>query len=346
MPGVEAVAVSAHTGDGLYELRAALDRVAAAVPVRPGSDAEGTARLHVDRSFTITGAGTVVTGTLWSGRVARGDHVDVLPAGLGCRVRRVHVHDREVESAAAGQRVALNLVGVSRDEVSRGDVVSSARDLKARRTLDVELHLEEPIDHGERVQVHHGTRESPARVSRREGKPARLRLERPLLAAPGDRLVLRRIAPPETLGGGVVVKQDAVAPPPQQPEPPYAPPQPLSPAALELEQSLLAAGTQPPLDSELAGRENELAQLRAAGRAVRVGPRLHFHPRALAQVQALIEERLAEGDSITIAGLRDELGTSRKFAQALLEHFDGEGLTLRRGDAHVLRRRRERSGAT
>ena len=79
---------------------------------------------------------------------------------------------------------------------------------------------------------------------------------------------------------------------------------------------------------------------------MRVGPRLHFHPRALEEVRELLEARLAEGASITIAELRDALGTSRKFAQALLEHFDGEGLTLRRGDAHVLRRRRrERAGA-
>ena len=345
LPGVEGVAVSAQLGQGLDELRLALDRVAASVPARPAAHAEAPARLHVDRSFTITGAGTVVTGTLWSGRIARGDHVDVLPAGLGCRVRRVHVHDHEVESAAAGQRVALNLVGVSRDDVNRGDVVSSARDLKARRTIDVELDLEEPIDRGERVQVHHGTRESPARVSRKEGRPARLRLEGPLLAAPGDRLVLRRIAPPETLGGGVVVQRDAVEAPAAQ-APPPAPPEPLSSAALELEQRLLAAGSQPPLDSELNALEGELAQLRAAGRAVRVGPRLHFHPRALEEVREMLEARLADGTSISIAQLRDALGTSRKFAQALLEHFDGEGLTLRRGDAHVLRRRRrERAGA-
>src|SRR4051812_26014602 len=119
--GAEVVPVSARTGAGLEELRAALDRVAARVGSRAAH--EGPTRLHVDRVFTVRGAGTVVTGTLWSGEAMRNDEVTILPSGHRARVRGVHVHDAPVEAAEAGQRVALNLVGVDRDEVARGDVV-------------------------------------------------------------------------------------------------------------------------------------------------------------------------------------------------------------------------------
>ena len=102
-------------------LCAALDRAAARVSGR--ADAPGPARLHIDRAFTIRGAGTVVTGTLWSGRLAAGDRVERLPSGVRARVRAVQVHDQPVELAVAGQRVAVNLTGVAVSEVARGDVL-------------------------------------------------------------------------------------------------------------------------------------------------------------------------------------------------------------------------------
>ena len=124
LPGAEVVAVSARTGDGLDELRAALDRAADRAA---RADAPGPMRLHIDRVFTIRGAGTVVTGTLWAGSAGRGDTVTILPSGRTARVRGVEVHDEPVERAQAGQRVALNLTGVDRDEVARGDVVRRGR---------------------------------------------------------------------------------------------------------------------------------------------------------------------------------------------------------------------------
>jgi selenocysteine-specific elongation factor len=98
------------------------------------------------------------------------------------------------------------------------------------------------------------------------------------------------------------------------------------------------AGHQPPIDAELGDAASELPALRAAGRVVRVGRNLHFHAAALAEVQRVVAEFIVRHGSITIAQLRDELGTTRKFAQALLEHFDAEKVTRRVGDAHVLRR--------
>src|SRR3954451_13739001 len=138
LPGAEAVPVSARTRDGLDRLVAALDRVAAGLAGR--ASASGAARLHVDRVFTVRGAGTVVTGTLWSGSVGRGDAVTVLPEGRAARVRGVQVHDEPVDRAEAGQRVAVNLTGIGRDEVARGDVVASEPVEPAYR-IDVALYF-------------------------------------------------------------------------------------------------------------------------------------------------------------------------------------------------------------
>ena len=139
----------------------------------------------------------------------------------------------------------------------------------------------------------------------------------------------------ERLSRGEPERAPAPAPPPK-PEP--RPPEPLSPAALALERRLLEAGYEPPIDAELGDAAGELPALRAAGRAVRVGRSLHYHPEPLGQVEGRVRAHIARDGSITLAQLRDELGTSRKFAQALLEHFDAARLTRRAGDEHVLRR--------
>ncbi|PZS15119.1 MAG: selenocysteine-specific translation elongation factor, partial [Solirubrobacterales bacterium] len=356
LPESEVVAVCARTGAGLGDLRAALDRVAAAV--RSRADDAGAARLHVDRVFTIRGAGTVITGTLWSGALGRGDEVVLLPGGTRARVRGVQVHDAPLERARAGQRVAVNLSGVAVSEVARGVVlVSTGSDL--RETHVLEADLDAVVEQGVRVQVHHGTRESPARL-RRRGERWRIELERAVAAVAGDRLVIRRIAPPDTLGGGVVLdphppKHDRKhdrgregtrsAKPGPGPEGPAresrasSPPQRALPSAAELalECRLRDAGLEPPSDAEFD--PDQLAALRLAGRAIRVAKALHYHPEVLLDVQrrviALAERR---GGAVTLAQVRDELGTSRKFAQALLEHLDSEKVTIRRGDEHVLRR--------
>jgi len=372
-------------------------RSAAALPVR----GPGPTRLHIDRVFTIRGAGTVVTGTLWAGEIGRGDELVLLPAGRPVRVRGVQVHDRPRERAAAGQRVAVNLVGVAVAEVRRGDVLAAEDpDLRPTYLIDAELTLlEREPEPGERVQVHHGTREAPARLAWLGGDFWQLRLERPLIAIAGDRLVIRQIAPPATLGGGRVLDAHPRKHGPSRalltrlqrlaageagalaageagglaageaggpaageaaeatgvevgeaarstaggsrgsPPPGASPPAPpaLSPSALALEQRLREAGHEPPLDAELD--PDDLRALRQAGRAIRVSPTLHYHADVLADIRRRVIE-LAErhGGALTLAQLRDELRTSRKFAQALLEHFDSDKLTLRRGDQHVLRR--------
>ena len=199
VPGAEVVAVSAKTGAGLDDLRAALGRAAGAVEARPR---ERPTRLYVDRSFTLRGTGTVVTGTLWSGSLGEGDELVVEPSGRRVRVRSVQVHDRPLERAEAGQRVAVNLPGVERVEIRRGDALVAPGAYPTSYRLDVVLEELEPIADGARLSVHHGTSRVAARVARGGDRFAQLRLARPVVAARGDRVVLRGEA---TVGGGVVL---------------------------------------------------------------------------------------------------------------------------------------------
>jgi selenocysteine-specific elongation factor len=197
VPGAPVVATSARTGAGLDELRTALAEVATEV-VR--HDTEGPARLHIDRVFTLRGIGTIATGTLWSGTLGDGDELRVEPRGREVRVRSVQVHDRPMDRAEAGQRVAVSLPGVERQELRRGDVLVTPGTVRPSFRLDVTL---EPLaEIPSRVMLHHGTAETPARVARSGDRFAQLRLSRPVVAARGDRVVLRAGT---TVGGGVVL---------------------------------------------------------------------------------------------------------------------------------------------
>ncbi len=130
-----------------------------------------------------------------------------MPEGRTARVRAIEVHGNRLDSAAAGQRVAVNLRGIGLDEVRRGDALATMEsEAHATHRLDVELGAGgEAILAERRVQVHLGTRETPARVVDRKNRAVQLRLQRPLIARRGDRLVIRRIAPPDTIGGGLVL---------------------------------------------------------------------------------------------------------------------------------------------
>jgi selenocysteine-specific elongation factor len=350
VPRADVVACSSRTGVGVTRVLAALGEVAAAVPPRAASARPPV--LHIDRAFTIRGAGTVVTGTLWSGVLTVGDRLTQLPRERTVRVRSLQVHEQAVQRARAGQRVAVNLAGVERSTVSRGDVLcGAAAELRATYRVEVSLALHAALRDRERVQVHHGTRDSPARAVHLQGDCWQLRLERPLLAADGDRVVLRRISPPDTLGGGAILtaapgrrrrpavgsgRPDAVA---VEPAPSVAPV--LDEAALALEARLRHAGHEPPSDAELGADAGTLRALRQAGRAVRLGPAMHAHPDAIARVCAVVERVTRAEGAITLARLRDELGTSRKYAQALLEHLDAAHVTVRREDQRrVLRQMR------
>ena len=180
--------MSAKTGAGLDELRAALAR--AADLVAQSHESDGTARLYVDRVFSLRGIGTVATGTLWSGTIGEGDVLRAEPSGRDVRVRSVQVHDTPVVRAEPGQRVALALPGVERADLHRGDALVTPGASRPSYRLDIELEELEPIADGARVHVHHGTGAVPARVVKAGGH-AQLRLATPVVAARGDRVVLR-----------------------------------------------------------------------------------------------------------------------------------------------------------
>jgi selenocysteine-specific elongation factor len=195
VPGAPVVPVSGRTGAGLDELRAAL----AAVAEERARD-EAATRLFVDRVFSLRGIGTIATGTLWSGSVGEGDVLQIEPGGREVRVRSVQVHDTPTPRADAGQRVAVSLPGIERHELRRGDALVAPGSYTPSFRLDValdELH-EIPL----RLQVHHGTTTVLARVVRVGDRWAQLRLAQPVVAARGDRVVLRAET---TVGGGVVL---------------------------------------------------------------------------------------------------------------------------------------------
>jgi selenocysteine-specific elongation factor len=219
--GAPIVAVSARAGTGLPELLATIDTVAETAEAR---HADLPMRLPVDRVFTIAGAGTVVTGTMWSGVVRKDDPVEIYPEGKRARVRSVQVHSAPVEKAHAGQRVAVNLAGVERDEVARGDILALPGSLTVTDRFDARFtYLGSPgedkvFESGSRVHVNHGTREVLGRVLLMDVERlapgnsalAQIRLEEPLAPRYDDRFIVRSYSPVYTVGGGIVL--DALPP--------------------------------------------------------------------------------------------------------------------------------------
>jgi len=217
LEGKPVVAVSAHTGAGLDELKAALRSEALALPVRKE---EGSFRLPVDRVFTLPGAGVVVTGTCWSGSVKDGDRLIMQPTGEKVRVREVQVHGAKAPKGTSGQRLALALHGVKKDEVDRGFQVLATDSITPTRRLDIRVnvmaHYKGVIKNRQRVHVHHAGREVLGRIVLLdeqelggEGGPqkglAQMHLESDLMATRDDRLVLRFYSPVVSIAGGVVL---------------------------------------------------------------------------------------------------------------------------------------------
>jgi len=216
LDGARIVRVSARTGAGLDHLVGTIGHCLDALTAR---SAEGPVRLPIDRVFTMTGFGTVVTGTLWSGRIRTGDALAVLPGGEAARVRQIERHGTRVDEVLAGSRAALNLVGAEREALARGAVLATPATLQPASLLDVRVALlpgAPPLAHLARLRFYLGTDEALCRIALLdrdrlapgEEAPAQLRFERPVVAARSDRFVLRRYSPLTTLGGGEVLAAD------------------------------------------------------------------------------------------------------------------------------------------
>lgn len=478
---VPVVAVSSESGEGLEGLVAALDEMVGAAP--PG-ETNGRLRQHVDRVFSIKGAGTVVTGTLAAGTLAIGDEVELYPTGARARVRSLQTHKRSIERALPVSRVAANLVGIDREELERGDVLGRPGEWRPTTVIEARLQpvrgLEHVLTGRGAFKLYAGSAERDARVrlygagriepGDREGAFARIRLSGPLVLDVFDRFVLREAGRRETVAGGIVLDVE----PPARPGPnadrrlrerERASREKLPsllarergavrsrhvriltgvehPSAIEgvsnagawwvaervraaVEEAVVGAldefhRTNPlqegadladvrgsvsrelrragaPDDAglvealletleasgrmaregqrvrlathrvTLAGREEEVERLIAAvakgeptpptiaellaagfdrevldastrgGLLVKVSSELVFTPAFVERAEAEVRTLGADGTQITVSAFRERLGTSRKFALPLLEHFDRTGLTRRSGEARILR---------
>jgi selenocysteine-specific elongation factor len=211
LEGAQFVRVSGRTGQGLEDLSRALLSLALKTQARARS---GLLRLPIDRVFTLRGFGTVVTGTLAGGQVKVGEELIALPGEKRARVRGLHLHGAQVDIAVSGERTAMNLAGVLVGELSRGDVLVREGTLRSTRVAHVALQLLDgfTLRHGARVHVHAASAEVLGRVRFTEAElpkggrtVAEIRLESPVALGRGDRIVLRRYSPVDTIGGARVL---------------------------------------------------------------------------------------------------------------------------------------------
>jgi selenocysteine-specific elongation factor len=214
LEGAPIIPVSAVTGEGIEELIKALDQLVDQVEERAS---DGLFRLPIDRVFTMRGFGTVITGTLVSGRVRTGETVEILPTGITAKVRGLQVHGEKVEQARAGQRTAVNLQGVEKSSVERGAVILHPNTVEPSNLLDGEIihlsHSPRPLRNGVMLSFHTGTSHQMAKIfllGINELKPgergyAQIRLKGSLVALPHDRFVLRGSSLIQTIGGGIIL---------------------------------------------------------------------------------------------------------------------------------------------
>ncbi len=214
LDGAPIIPVSARTGEGLDRLVDAIADMLARLPARPDS---GSPRLPVDRVFTISGFGVVVTGTLIGGSLSAGQEVEFQPANVRARIRGMQSHEQSIDYADPGRRLAVNLRGVEKSDLERGDVLGLPGAWHPTTLLDAWLrylpgaHL--PLEHDDPVKLFVGAAEVNGRVrvlDRERVLPGeeswiQIRLDQPLVAARGDRYIIRRASPPETIGGGVIL---------------------------------------------------------------------------------------------------------------------------------------------
>ncbi len=210
--------VATVTREGITQLRALIERAMQELPPRPD---RGVFWLPVDRTFTMKGFGTVATGSVLSGQIAVGEELEILPEHKRVRIRGLQRHGASVKQVQTGDRAAINLQGVSIEEVTRGQVLTAPNYFHATTRMNCRVQLlasaGTPLKERTRVRVHLGTAEIMARVIPLEGKEiapgksgyAQLKFEKPVAARRLDALVLRRYSPPKTIGGGVVLDAEA-----------------------------------------------------------------------------------------------------------------------------------------
>ncbi len=353
------VATSIRTGAGLEALVAAIGR---GLDVLSTHGIEGAVRLPIDRVFTMPGFGTVVTGTLWSGRIRTGDMLTVLPHGGSARVRQIERHGVRVDEVAAGSRAALNLTGLARESLSRGSVLVTPGTLQPTLLLDAQVRLlpgAPAVPHLSRLRFYLGTAEALCRIALLdrdhlapgEEAPAQLRFERPVVATPGDRFVLRRYSPLATLGGGEVV---AIDPPRRRRNAAAAgavaglataPPERLLHEAVAARglAGATAESLAPVLGEQPADLSGRLRALAKGGDLFQAGDRFYAREAIETAKEALLRliDRTHQEQPWRLGVPRDEVrgralaGADERLVASLLEHMAATGLIgLTRGFVH------------
>jgi selenocysteine-specific elongation factor len=211
------VSVSSITGEGIPELRKLIDDMIKNIEPKPD---RGIFRMPIDRCFTIKGFGTVVAGTILSGRIKLGDRVELLPQNKIARLRGIQIHNQSVDHATIGTRAALNLIGVEKEEIIRGNVLATVGYYHPTAFINASLYLlrdtPEPLKNMTRIRLHIGTTEIMSRIlllNKKELLPGeeglvQLRLETPTVSDWNDHYVIRSYTPPRTIGGGIVLESN------------------------------------------------------------------------------------------------------------------------------------------
>lgn len=209
------VRVSSKTREGIEDVIKQLEKLSL---LKFKRDINLPIRLPIDRAFTLSGIGTVITGTLWSGTIKPDDEVEILPQEIRCRIRNVQVFNNDVEKAFAGQRVALNLIGVKKDQISRGDIILEPGYLSPTFLIDTKIEIlsnqKYSLKSGKKIKLHHGTREIMGRASLfglkevKQGEDgfARFKLDYPLIIKNYDRFIIRNPSSLRTMGGGLILR--------------------------------------------------------------------------------------------------------------------------------------------
>jgi selenocysteine-specific elongation factor len=323
LEGASIIPVSAVNGNGLEELKRGLSALAARIPAR---NLGGLARLPIDRSFALKGFGTVVTGTLWSGMLRTGDAVQLYPSSRRARIRGLQAHGESVDRVVAGQRTAVNLTGVDHSEIVRGFVLTHDSGLETTQRVDVLVDWINPAEipaARRQFLLHIGTAEVPVIVkvlSHLAGSRtlARIWLDRPVLALPRDRFVLRRPSPAQTVAGGLVV--DAFPPP-------------------RLNRAKTVARLSSLLDADLAKRIKILIEESANGRRVSELVRLTGAPAAQIEASILADASLLLHRSSQRAVSQAWIDQKRRDAMAFLAGFHAKHPSLQGAPMSLARAR-------
>ena len=214
LEGCPVIPVSSKSGEGMELLKLELERIGKEIKTK---SPDGLFRLPIDRVFTIKGFGTVVTGTLISGKIKQDDVVEIYPKGIKTKIRGIQTHNQKTGEAFAGQRTALNLHGLEKEQIERGDVVSLPGYLQPAYMIDTDLNLlkdvARPLRNRTRIRFYAGTAEAMGRVylldrdelKEGENTVVQIRLESPVVCLSGDRFIIRQYSPMETIGGGEVL---------------------------------------------------------------------------------------------------------------------------------------------